>query len=82
MTKDDKPETIVVNGKIHRFKMNKKDGRLGDIVWMVYAETDKEQRFMNRVKSGPGTKRMLEPFKEVLAKLPTEICELLEKILR
>lgn len=82
MTKGDKPETIVINGKIHRFKLNKKDGRMSEVVWMLYGETDKGLRFTNSVKSGPSTKRMLEPFKEVLAKLPTEICELLEKILR
>lgn len=82
ITLGDKPETIVINGKIHRFKMNRKDGRMSEVVWMVYGETDKGQRFTDGVKSGPSTKRMLEPFKEVLAKLPTEIRELLEKILR
>ena len=82
MTIGDKPENIVINGKIHRFKMNKKDGSLSDLIWMVYGETDKAQRFTNRAKAGPGTKRMLEPFREVLAKLPSEMCQLLKTVLR
>ena len=50
ITLGDKPETIVINGKIHRFKMNRKDGRMSEVVWMVYGETDKGQRFTNSVR--------------------------------
>lgn len=78
----DTTQTLVLNGKIHKFKLNKKDGSLSDLVWMVYSETDNEQRFANRVKTGPATKLMLEPFKDVLGKLPSEIYQLFEKLLR
>lgn len=81
-TSGDKRENMVVSGSIHKFKMNKTDGSMSDLLWLVHGETDKGQRFTNRAKVGPGTKRMLEPFKEVLPKLPTELYQLLEKVLR
>jgi hypothetical protein len=77
---NDKTEAMIVSGSIHKFKLNKSDGSMSDLIWLVYGETDKGQRYTNRAKVGPRTKTMLEPFKEVLPKLPPEIYRLLEKV--
>lgn len=77
---NDKREDMIVSGSIHKFKLNKSDESISDPIWLVYGETDKRQRYTNRAKVGPRTKTMLEPFNDVLPKLPAEIYRLLEKV--
>lgn len=79
---DGKEGNIVIDGHTHRFKINKTDGNVVPLSWTVYGETDKGMRMANPAKKGPSSKVMLEPFKEVLRKLPSDIYPLLEKVLK
>lgn len=73
---------IVIDGHIHRFKIDKTDGNVVPLSWTVYGETDKGMRMANPAKKGPSARVMLEPFKEVLRKLPSDIDALLERVLK
>jgi D-Tyr-tRNAtyr deacylase len=77
-----KEGNIVVDGHIDRFKINKTDGIVVPLSWTVYGETDKGVRMGNSAKKGPSAKEMLEPFREVLRKLPSDIYPLLERVLK
>jgi hypothetical protein len=77
-----KEGNIVIDGHIHRFKINKTDGNVVALSWTVYGETDKGGRTASAAKRGPSAKVMLEPFREVLRKLPSDIYPLLERVLK
>lgn len=78
----DQGEAVVVKEHKHDFKINKSDGKVVEISRVNYLETSKGMRTGSPAKTGPSAKVMLEPFKEVLEKLPTEIYELMEKVLK
>jgi hypothetical protein len=73
---------IVIDGHVHKFKINKTDGNVVPLSWIVYGETDKGMRMANPAKKGPSARVMLEPFGEVLRKLPSDIYALLERVLK
>jgi hypothetical protein len=73
---------IVIDGHVHKFKINKTDGNIVPLSWTSYGETDKGMRMANASKRGPSAKAMLEPFREVLRKLPSDIYPLLERVLK
>ena len=77
-----KEGNIVIDGHVHRFKINKTDGIVVPLSWIVYGETDKGMRTANPAKKGPSARVMLEPFGEVLRKLPSDIYAQLERVLK
>ncbi|MGA9771914.1 MAG: hypothetical protein WBV94_22980 [Blastocatellia bacterium] len=78
----DKENDIVVKGHRHDFKINKTDGNVVGLHRLNYGETGKGMTMGNVAKTGPPAKVMLEPFKEVLQKLPSDIYKLMEKVLK
>lgn len=78
----DKQEDIVVKGLRLEFKINKTYGDVVELHRLIYGETGKGIQMANVAKTGPPAKVMLEPFMEVLQKLPLDIYKLMEKVLK